>query len=68
MVSNEKGRKADFSVSHLLNSHYKSFSLFGSVCSQERVLLLSPAAGSYQRGRQERGQCISSWEAVGGGG
>lgn len=48
MVSNAEGRKADFSLSHLLNSHYKSFSLFGSVCSQERVLLLSSAAGFYQ--------------------
>ena len=54
MVSSAGGRKAYFSVSNLSNSHYKSFSLLASICSQERLLLLSSGASSYQRGRQGR--------------
>lgn len=58
-VSITEGRQADSSVSHLSNSHYRSFSLFASICSQEMLLLLPSAAGSYQLGEQGRGQCIS---------
>lgn len=41
-------------MSNLSNSHYKSFSLLASIRNQERLLLLSLGAGSYQRGSQGR--------------